>query len=301
MMRIQVNRTKSNDLIFNAVLYLVFTIILFVCLYPFYYIFLISVSNTELTSRQIVTFYPLGFTLKNYVEVFQIKGLYRSFFISTTRTVIGTVFTLFFTSILAYTLSQRELIGRKIFYRIIITSIYLNAGLIPWYLVLRSLHLKDNFLVYILPYAVSVYSMILIKTYIEQVSPSIQESALVDGAGYFTIFIKIILPVSKPVLAAVTVFTAVNQWNLWMDNLLLVSNTNLRTMQLMLLEYLRQAEAIASEIRNSGGSAKGAAYQISPFAVRMTITMVVTIPILLVYPVIQKYFVSGIMLGAVKE
>lgn len=178
---------------------------------------------------------------------------------------------------------------------------YLNAGLIPWYLTMRNLQLKDSFLVYILPSAVAVFSLILIKTYIEQIHPSIEESALIDGAGFFKIFLKIVMPITKPILAAVVVFTAIAQWNSWIDNLLLINNNhNLNTLQLVLLNYLNQAEAFASQARANGGQIFASGYVISPYSIRVTITMIVVIPILLVYPAAQKYFVSGIMLGAVK-
>lgn len=291
---------KIGENVFQVINTIAFTLILLVCLYPFYSILIISLSDGKLAAKYPVIFYPLGFTLKNYLEVIRLKGLYLAFAVSVARTVSGTAITLFFTSMLAYTLTKSELVGRKIFYRITVTSMYLNAGIIPWYLTMRNLHLKDSFLLYILPSAVSVFSMILIKTYIEQISPALEESALIDGAGYFTIFLRIIVPVSTPVLAAVTVFTAVGQWNTWMDNLLLVTNHNLTTLQLLLFNYLRQAEAIVSAAKSNGGDMLSTGYSISPFSIRMTITMIVTIPILLVYPVVQKYFVSGIMLGAVK-
>jgi putative aldouronate transport system permease protein len=284
---------------FQTLNYIVFTIIIFVCAYPFYYILLQSFSDPDQASRHIIAIYPLGFTLQNYVEVLMLKGLSLAFVISVGRTVIGTVITLFFTSILAYTLTKNELIARKMFYRITVTSMYLNAGLIPWYITMRNLGLKDSFLLYIVPSAVAVFSLILIKTYMESIPSAMEESALVDGAGYFTIFMKVMLPLSKPVMAAVAVFTATSQWNTWVDNLLLINNSNLNTLQFVLFQYLNQAEVIASQARN-GGSVAITGYQLSPFSLRMTMTMVVTIPVLLLYPLIQKHFVGGIMLGAVK-
>jgi putative aldouronate transport system permease protein len=292
--------SKMGEHVFQALNYLFFSIVLLVCLYPFYYIFLVSLSDPALTGKYTITVLPVGFTLKNYEQVFALKGLYLAFLVSVGRTAGGTLITLFFTSILAYTLTKRELIARRVFYRITITAMYLNAGIIPWYLTMRALHLKDSFFLYILPTAVSVYSMILIKTYIEQIPAALEESAIVDGAGYFTIFRKIVLPICMPILAAVTVFAAVTQWNSWMDNLLLVNNHKLDTLQYVLLQFLRQADAIAAEARNSGGAVNATGYTLSPFSVRMTVTMVATIPVLLVYPFVQKFFVSGIMLGAVK-
>ncbi len=295
------NRKKlpPKEIVFQAVMILLFTLLFLSCVYPFYYIFIASISDPDAVQKSMISWYPLEPTLKNYAQVFELNGIFNAFLVSIARTVVGTVVTLFFTSILAYTLTKRELPCRKLFYSIAIVSMYINAGLIPWYLTMRTIGLRDNFLVYILPTAVSAYSMILIKTYMESIAGEIEESAKIDGAGYFTIYWRIIMPVCKPVLAAVVVFTAVGQWNSWTDNLLLVNDMNLKTLQMTLLEYLNQATNIANMARTGGaGAVSGAA--ISPFTLRMTITMVVTIPILVVYPFMQKYFINGIMIGAVK-
>lgn len=292
-------RLPAKEIIFQVVMVIIFTGIFLSCVYPFYYIFISSISDPDAVQKSMITWYPLEPTLKNYAQVFKLNGIFNAFFVSVARTVIGTIVTLFFTSILAYTLTKQELPFRKVFYSIAIVSMYINAGLIPWYLTMRTIGLKDNFWVYILPTAVSAYNMILIKTYMESIAGGIEESAMIDGAGYFTIYSKIIIPVCKPVLAAVIVFTAVGQWNSWTDNLLLVNNLDLKTLQMTLLEYLNQATNIANMAKTGGASAvSGSA--ISPFTIRMTITMVVTIPILIVYPFMQKYFISGIMIGAVK-
>lgn len=288
-----------KEIIFQICMIIIFSVMLISCVCPFYYIFIASISSPEAVQKSMITWYPLKPTLDNYKQVFQLNGIFRAFVVSVARTVVGTIVTLFFTSILAYTLTKKELPCRKLFYSIAIISMYINAGLIPWYLTMRSIGLKDNFLVYILPTAVSAYSMILIKTYMESIADGIEESAMIDGAGYFTIFYKIVIPISKPVLAAIVVFTAVGQWNSWTDNLLLVNDINLKTLQMTLLEYLNQATNIANMARTGGaGAVSGVA--ISPFTLRMTITMVVTIPILIVYPFMQKYFINGIMIGAVK-
>ena len=292
-------KLPGKELVFQAAMVLLFTLILISCIYPFYYIFIASISSPDAVKRSMITWYPLEPTLANYVQVFKLNGIMNAFLVSIARTFAGTAVTLFFTSILAYTLTKNELPCRKIFYSIAIVSMYINAGLIPWYLTMRTIGLKDSFLVYILPTAVSAYSMILIKTYMESITGGIEESAMIDGAGYFTIYWRIVMPICKPVLAAIIVFTAVGQWNSWTDNLLLVNNMNLKTLQMTLLEYLNQATNVASMARTGGASAvSGAA--ISPFTLRMTITMVVTVPILIVYPFMQKYFINGIMIGAVK-
>jgi len=288
----------TGEKVFQGSMLILFTLLFIGCFYPFWYIFIVSVSDAAAVQKTTVSLWPIQFTLNNYKQVFELNGIWHSFFVSVARTVAGTVVTVFFTSILAYTLTKEELILRKFFYRFAVVSMYINAGLIPWYLTMRSLGLKDSFLVYILPTAVSAYSLVLIKTYMESISTALEESAMLDGAGYFTIYLKIIMPVAVPILAAVIVFTAVGQWNQWYDNLLLVNDNNLKTLQYTLLEYLRQATNIANEAKS--GNMIGAAAAITPFTLRMTITMVVTLPIIIIYPAMQKYFIQGIMVGAVK-
>jgi putative aldouronate transport system permease protein len=175
-----------------------------------------------------------------------------------------------------------------------------NAGLIPHYLVLRAYGLRNNFLVYVLPTMLSAYYIILIKTFIEQLPQSLEESAMIDGAGYFTIFSKIILPLSKPILATIAVFAAVAQWNNFFDALLYVSDSKIQPMQLLLYNFLQQSQSVAASLQDSSGGAVNPLDALTPDSVRMTITMVVTLPIVFVYPFMQKYFVGGIMMGAVK-
>ena len=163
---------------------------------------------------------------------------------------------------------------------------------------MRAYHLTDNFLVYILPTAISAYYVVLLKTYIENLPPALEESAKLDGAGYVTIFFRIIMPLSKPILATIVVFAAVAQWNNWFDNYIYVQSDNLKTLQLVLYEYLNQASQISQT--STTVLQHGLGSVITPQSVRMAIAMIATLPILCVYPLMQKHFVKGIMLGAVK-
>ena len=285
--------------IFNYIGFIIFTLL---CFYPFYYVFINSISDGSQIAKGAVLFFPKGISFDNYINIFKLEGIANAFFISASRAVIGTVLTLFCSSMLGYTLTKRILFGRKVIYRMVIFAMYVSAGLIPWFLTMKTYGLSDNFMLYILPTIIAPFSLILIKTYIEQISPEIEESAVIDGAGYFRIFIQIILPLSKPVLAACAVFNAVNQWNAWQDNFFLVSSKELQTLQLILLNYLKDAENIVTMMQQSTGMAQLAQQKnmLTPFTVKTTITMIVTIPILFVYPFLQKYFVKGIMVGAVK-
>ncbi len=291
---------KSNwqDKIFDIVNYTILTILLLITLFPFLYIFIYSIADfSVLRSGEKNIFAVL--TLRNYTSVFRLPGLYNAAIISVSRAVIGTIITIICSSFFAYLVTKEKLPFRKLIYRFAIASMYFTAGFIPWYLNMRMLGLKNNYLLYILPSAVTAFYVVLIKTYIEHLPSSLEESAKIDGAGYIRIFAKIIFPLSMPVIASIAVFSAVGQWNTWIDNFFLVQNPKLQTLQLLLYNYLSQANNLATkstlELTESFN-----AKRISPVDIKITMTMVVTAPIILVYPFMQKYFVKGIMLGAIK-
>ena len=286
-----------NEHIFQSINYIVFFFFTFVCVYPFYYLFLVSVSNPVDVANGQVVLIPSEFSLFNYEKMFLIRGIAQAFFISASRAVFGTIITVFTTSLFAYALTKKDLFGRKFMYRFTIFTMYASAGLIPWYITMKYLGLDNNYLLYILPYVISPFGLILIKTYMESISPYLEESALVDGAGYLTIFIKIIMPISKPILAAVSVYSAVWQWNLWQDNFFLVGNAKLQTLQLLLINFTRDAESF---VNAQNLMILGSMKKLNPFALKTTIAIFSAIPIILVYPLMQKYFIKGIMLGSVK-
>ncbi len=295
---IHFKKTSTSDKVFNVVVYAVMILLAFMCFYPFYYVFIYSISDPTL-AQQGVTLLPKGFSLINYQKVIQLDGIARSFVISLSRTVFGTAITVVACSFFAYLVTQ-NLYARKVIYRFVIFTMYFNAGLIPMYLTYRMYHLTNTFWVYIIPSAISAYYIVLLKTFIEGIPESLAESAKLDGAGVITVFFKIIFPLSKPILATITVFAAIAQWNNWFDNYIYVQNDTLKTMQLMLYDYLNQASQLSQMSTSSLQHGAAAATQVTAQGVRMTITMVVTIPILLVYPFMQRYFAKGIMLGAVK-
>jgi ABC-type glycerol-3-phosphate transport system permease component len=247
-------------------------------------------------------FWPKGFSLTTYEQLFSRNDIWLAFVISIARTVVGTSLCVFFTSLLAYLVTQKSMYFRKAIYRYFIITMYINGGMIPWYITMKTFGLVNNFLVYVVPGIISVFNLILTKTFIESLPQSLEESAQLDGAGFFTIFIKIIMPLIKPILATVAVFTAVGQWNTWLDNYILVNRKTLTTLQLILYNYLNQAQQLANQMRGNGGGGGGAAihYSVSADSVRMTMVIVTVIPIMLVYPFVQKYFTKGILLGSVK-
>jgi multiple sugar transport system permease protein/putative aldouronate transport system permease protein len=271
----------------------------FSCVYPFWFIFVNSFSS-PLAVTNGVFFLPKEFSLDAYENLRMIPGLFSSVFISIGRAVGGSLFSTLCSSFCAYILTRRYMIAKKFFYRFFIVTMYINAGFIPYYLLISAVGLRNNFLVYILPYGVSAYYIILIKTYIESMPASVWESAEIDGAGILRIYFRIIVPLAKPILACIVIFAAVFQWNSWSDDLFFMlgaRGSNLHCLQFLLYKNLQTNMAAA--VRGAGATA-GAAMTITPATLRMAMTFVTVVPIICVYPFMQKYFTRGIMLGAVK-
>lgn len=288
---------KQKIGVFDWVNTAVLILIAVVCAYPFYYLIIYSLSNSIEVARNDIWFLPVGFTVENYKVLFKNEDIWRAMFISASRAVLGTCVTLLCSSFLAFLLSQKELIGRKFFYKMTVVTMYLHAGIIPYFIVMSKYGLKNNYLLYILPGAISAYYVILIKNYIESIPQELSEAAIMDGATYPQLYAKIIMPVCKPVLAAVGVFSAVSQWNSWQDNFYLVRDRSLKTLQLYLVEMLQTVDTTLITDINMAVEKMN---QTSSLSVKACIAVITMLPVMLVYPLLQKYFVKGIMLGSVK-
>ncbi len=291
-------KMKTGDIVFNICNYTIMFLLLFICVYPFYYIFIYSISDPELAAKGL-TFYPKGLTLDNLNEVMKLKGIFPAFGVSVARTVIGTALNVMTSMFLGY-LFTKPMYLRKFFYRMVVVTMYVGGGVIPTYLIFRFYGLTNSFWVYIIPTAVTAYNIILCKTFIENLPESLEESARLDGAGYVTVFIKIVLPLSKAIMASITVFGAVSQWNSWTDNYIYNTDERLNTLQLILYNFLKEATILAQILEESTNANVVTGFQLTPMSIRMTVTMLVMIPILCIYPFMQKYFVKGVMIGAVK-
>ena len=298
--RIQTDNDLS-DKIMMAITYVVFALFAFLCIYPFYYIFINTISSNELSANGEILFIPREIHFGNYVNVFKIKGLWDATFISVSRTLIGTVLTIFASAFLGFMFTQEDMWKRRFWYRFTIITMYFNAGIIPWYLTMRTLGLTNNFLAYILPWIVSPFFIILVKTYVESTPRELQQAAEIDGAGFLKFFFVIMLPLIQPILATVAIFSAVNQWNSFQDTLLLVTEARLNTLQFVLYQYINQANSLATLInQNSSMALASLAKKQTTISVRMTVTIIVVLPIIMVYPFFQRFFIKGIMIGAVK-
>lgn len=296
-------KTSFGDKVISFITYVVYSIFAFVCVYPFYYIFINTISNNQLSDRGKVLFYPKEIHFQNYVSVVKIDGLLHAAWVSLGRTVVGTLVAVFTSAFLGYMFTRHTMWGRKFWFRFVAVTMYFNAGIIPWFITMMNLGLTNNFWGYILPVAIQPFYLILCKTFIEAVPGELQEAATIDGAGVLRVFFSIMIPVIKPILATIAIFTAVNQWNAFQDTLLLVTDKKYYTLQYVLYQYINQASSLKALVNGSSSAANLAASMAkmqTATSIRMTVTIVVVTPILLVYPLFQRYFTKGIMIGAVK-
>lgn len=295
-------KLSPGDILFEVLNYLVFTLFTIACIFPFYYLFINTISNNEMVLKGQINFIPRGIHFGNYLALLNVGDLSTAFLVSVARTILGTALMVMASALVGYLVTKQEMWGRRFWYRFLVITMYFNAGIIPVFLNMQMLGLTNSFWVYIIPGIVAPYNIILVKTYIESIPSDLEESASIDGASHMTIFRKIIWPLCKPILATIAIFGAVGHWNSFTDSLIYMQSApNLYTLQHRLYIYLNQASNLKS-LMQSGGAVSEAAIQsaLSGKIIKYTISMVTVIPILLVYPFMQRYFEEGIMLGAVK-
>ena len=297
------NRHKYNvgDIIFFILDYFFFTVFTLACLFPFYYLFINTISDAELVTKGMINFVPKGININNYLALKNVNDLGNSLIVSVARTIFGTALMVAASAFVGYLMTKEEMWHRKFWYRFLVITMYFNAGLIPWYLNMNMLGLTNRFAAYIIPGIVAPYNIILVKTYIESIPKELEESAFIDGASYMTVFRKIIWPLSKPILATVAIFGAVGNWNSFQDSLILMPNApELYTLQHRLYIYLNSTSNLGQMMNTAGGGGLALDYANNGLIIKYTISMVSIIPIIMVYPFMQRYFEEGIMLGAVK-
>jgi len=280
-----------------------FALFAVVCAYPFYYLIINSVSANDVSALGEVRLFPIGIHFSNYAEVFTLQGLPLAASVSLARTVIGTAATVLASAFLGFMFTQERMWGRSFWYRFTVITMYFSAGLIPIFIIMKGLGLTNNFWVYVLPFIVQPFNIILVKTYVESMPRTLQEAAEMDGASIWQIFWRIYLPNMTPILATVAIFSAVMQWNMFQDTLIYITDQSLYTLQYLLYMFINQASSLASAAQNAGGdlsSIAGAATSQTPTSIRMTVSVIVVLPIIFIYPLFQRFFVKGIMLGAVK-
>lgn len=288
--------SRGKDLAFDILFYVILTLIALLCLFPFLHVFAKSISEESFVIANKVVLLPKGFSLNAYQKIFADNSILRSMFVTVVVTISFTVIGMFLTVCAAYALSRKELKGRKLMTFLIMLTMYFTAGTIPDYLLMSNLHMLDTWWCMILPLCFAPYNLLIMKNnFSASIPDSLVESALIDGAGHFTILSKIVLPLSKPILATIALFYAVGRWNAYQDALYYIKQrTDLRPLQLKLY-YLVVA---AQESFQAEGGAVGV--MTNPEVLKAACVIFATLPIICIYPFVQKYFVQGTMIGAVK-
>ena len=291
-------KTSVADKVFVTLNTLFMIMFVIITLYPVLNTLAISLNDGTDALRGGIYLLPRKFTWKNYITVLQKDNLIMGAYITVARTVIGTALALFANAILAVIVSRKRFMFKKQLSLFWVITMYVNGGMIPTFLLFKTLHLTNSFWVYVIPGMFSAFNMLVIRTYMNGISDSLEESAQLDGAGYTTIFLKIISPLCKPVYATVALFVAVGQWNSWFDAMLYNRmSANLTTLQYELMKLL-------SSVTNQGNSVeamKNAAGSVTPTSVRAAATILTMLPIICLYPFLQRYFVTGLTIGGVKE
>lgn len=291
-------KATFGGVLFDVIKWIILIVFVIVTLYPVLNTLAVSLNDGLDTIRGGIYLIPRKFTWQNYQTVLRKDSLKIATVVTISRTVIGTVTQLFVTAMLSYILSRKDFVLKKFMTILYVLTMYVNAGLIPGYLLIKNLGLLNSFWVYIIPGMVSAFNMIVIRTFMNGIPESLAESAEVDGAGHMRIFIQIILPLCKPVLATIALFIAVGQWNSWFDAMLYNSfNENLTTLQYELMKLLSSVSSQSGNI----DALKNTGSMVTPMSVRAATTIVTSIPIICLYPFLQRYFVAGLTIGGVKE
>lgn len=296
-------RMNATDRTLTVLNYTLLALLTFSAFYPFWNSLVISFNSGADTSLGGVTFWPRAFTLENYRIIFKDDRLLNAFGISVARTVVGTAASVLMTAIFAYGLTLPKLIGRKYYMIVCVVTMYFGGGLIPTYLLIRGIGLMDSFLVYILPSLISVWNMIIFRTFFKSLPEGLQEAARIDGAGHWGTLFRVVLPLSGPVVATLALFTAVAQWNEWFYASIYIQRESLLPVQSILRQILNSniVTENVSTLDAGAQAALGKMQRVTSKSLSMAVMMVATLPIVFVYPFVQRHFVKGVLIGSLKE
>ncbi len=291
---------KQKIEMFDVVNVILMILMMVVMLFPFWYSVVGSLNDGSDYLTGGVYLWPRKFTFYNYKAVFRDKTILNSFAITALKAIVGTVTSLFVTSLAAYGLSRPKLQGKKFYIPYMMLTMYFGGGLIPYFLTIKNLGLYDTFWVYIIPGLFSVWNMIIIRSFFAELPPNLMEAAKIDGAGEYRIFFQLVLPLSKPVLAAIALFSLVGHWNSFFDSMMYTSSAKLQTIQLFLQKVITDAGTARGLANQAMLQLPESARQITPQTIKLAAMVVTSLPIICVYPFLQKYFVKGIMIGSLK-
>lgn len=294
MPKIKKSAGETSFDIFNILLMF---IICFITLYPIWYVLIQSLNEGFDAAQGGIYWLPRKFTMDNYKEVFRNNDIIKAFVVSLFRTLIGTVFHVSFTAMVAYAFLKRELMGRKIYMSMGIVTMFFSGGLIPTFIVIKTLGLFDHFLVYVFPVMFSFFDLLIFQAFFRTIPEALEESAKMDGANHFMIFLKIIMPVSKAVVATIILFNGVFNWNDYFMGIIYINNSDLHPIQTYLYKMIVTSESSKTSLLAGGFSQS----KFTSTSLQMATMIVTTVPIICVYPFLQKHFVKGMLLGSVKE
>ena len=289
----KLNADSAGNVIINVFMALV----IFLALYPIWYTVVVSFNNSEDTLRGGIYWLPRQFTFESYKMVFQDRSILNAFVVTILKTVIGTVVSVFFTAMVGYAFSKKHIMGNRVYTIIGTVTMFFGGGLIPTFILYKNIGLYDNFLVYILPAMFKFYNMIIFMSFVRERPAGLEESAKLDGANDFTIFIKLIFPLSMPVVATIALFNGVAQWNDYFTGVMYINDAAKQPIQTFLYRIIASASASKAVVSMPAGIS---VQQVSSQSVRLATMVVTTLPIVCVYPFLQKYFVKGMLIGSIK-
>jgi putative aldouronate transport system permease protein len=299
VIKTKIKRSRGT-FIFDTVNTCIMLIICFLCLYPIWYVIVNSFNDAKDAMMGGIYWWPRVFSLENYQTVFEDSSVVQAFKVTIGKTLLGTTLNVFFTAMVAYPLSKSNLVGRKYYMIIGTITMFFSGGLIPTFLLFKQLSLLNNFLVYIIPAAFNFFNLLIFINFFREIPLSLEESAKIDGANDFTIFRKVIIPLSKPVLATIALFAGVGQWNDYFGGLMYMTNrVDLEPIQTYLYRMVAQVQS--SQMAGSISASNITASDTTSTSIKLAAMVITTLPICCVYPFLQKYFVKGMMVGAVKE
>lgn len=296
-------RNKLSDKIFDIIVHLIVILVLIIVLYPLIYIVSASISSPQSVNSGQMVLLPKDITFEGYKIIFKNKDIWNGYLNTIIYTVVGTLVNLLFTIPAGYALARKEMPGRSIFMKFIMVTMFISGGLIPSYILVTNLGLKNTMWALILPGAVSVYNLIVVRNYFETNIPEeLIESAIIDGASTFQIFTQIVLPLSKPILAVMALFYGIGHWNQYFQALLYISNRSKYPLQMILREILVIQDMSSNPAMSMSGEMAEFLYSQQQLAqvIKYGVMIVSTLPIIIIYPFLQKYFVKGVMLGSIK-
>ncbi|RAP74569.1 carbohydrate ABC transporter permease [Paenibacillus montanisoli] len=297
-------KQSTAERIFKIVNYLIIILLCLSIILPFLNIFALAFNPGKDAERGGIYFWPRIWTLDNFHKVFEANNIASAFGISLFRTVVGTISSVFLTAMAAYALKSKTLPGGKFFMMLIFFTMLFGGGIIPYYMLLSNLNLTNSIWVYVIPGLYSAWNLIIFRTFFQQIHVSLEESARIDGYNDLSIFLRIIMPLSRPVVAVIGLFTAVGHWNDWFTGAFFVRKANLRPLSTLLQEMLTSAEAMRETLNQATGTTKYLLVeqiQVTGNSLKMATIIVVVAPIIIIYPFMQRHFTKGVLIGSIKE